>query len=249
MTNTKSTQIYDTIGQGYEALRQADPRIASALTRALGDAMSVVNVGAGAGSYEPRDRHLVAVEPARTMIDQRKPDSAPVVQARAEQLPLRSNSFDAALAILTIHHWPHRRDALRELRRVAKSRVAILTWDPAAPDFWMIDYFPDLPAIDRQIFPTLEELESELGRLTVTPLPIPHDCPDGFMGAYWRRPEAYLNPEVRAAISTFAKLGDLKPGLERLERDLTSGAWLDKNAAVLAMPQLDLGYRIVTADL
>jgi SAM-dependent methyltransferase len=243
------SHLYDTIGIGYRALRRPDPRIAAAIVSALGPAASVVNVGAGAGSYEPADRRVVAVEPSGEMIRQRPGDAAAVVQASATALPFRSGVFDAALAVLTVHHWPDRARGLAELRRVARERVVILTWEPDAAPFWLTeDYFPELVATDRGIFPTREELGRHLGPVELRPLPIPHDCVDGFLGAYWRRPRAYLDAAVRGAISTFSKLADVEPGLDRLRRDLDDGTWTRRHGALLACADLDLGYRLVIAQ-
>jgi len=240
--------LYDTIGIGYRALRRPDPRIAAAIITALGPVSSVVNVGAGAGSYEPADRRVVAVEPSREMIGQRPAGAAPVVQASATALPFGAGAFDAALAVLTVHHWPDRARGLAELRRVARDRVVILTWLPDAAGFWLTeDYFPELVAIDRAIFPTRDEMERHLGPVELRPLPIPHDCADGFLGAYWRRPHAYLDAAVRGAISTFSKITDVEPGLERLRRDLADGTWTRRHGLLLERAELDLGYRLVVA--
>ncbi|MFT5287649.1 MAG: SAM-dependent methyltransferase [Planctomycetota bacterium] len=244
-----SMQIYDSIGTGYKELRREDPRIAAALRSALGAATSVVNVGAGAGSYEPRDRAVVAVEPSATMIGQRAFDAFPVVRGNADRLPFADDSFDASLAILTIHHWKNLYRSLAELRRVAREEVVILTWDPAAPGFWLTDYFPDILRIDQRIFPTMDVLSKVLGETTVVKVLIPSDCSDGFLGAYWSRPEAYLLPDVRQAISTFAKLDDVKPGLIRLREDLDSGAWEARNGELRNLANLDLGYRFVVVNL
>lgn len=241
--------LFDEIGRSYGAYRRPDPRFAAAILRALGDADSVVNVGAGTGSYEPTDRAVVAVEPSVAMIRQRNPGGALIVQASATDLPFRGAVFAASLAVLTIHHWPDRWEGLRELKRVARQRVVVVTWDPAWPGFWLTDeYFPAMMAIDRQIFPTIKELRHAFGRIEVEPLSVPHDCTDGFLGAYWRRPHAYLDAGVRGAISTFTKLGSvLEPGLERLRRDLEDGTWHRRHAHLLAEPTLDLGYRLVIA--
>jgi SAM-dependent methyltransferase len=240
--------LYDRIGVGYRAHRRPDPRIAAAILGALGDARSIVNVGAGAGSYEPPDRAVTAVEPSREMIRQRPPGSARVLQASATALPFADDAFDAALAVLTVHHWPDRARGLAELRRVARQRVVVLTWDPGAAGFWLVaDYFPELVAIDRGIFPTLEEMERALGPAEVRPLPVPHDCVDGFLGAYWRRPHAYLDPAVRAAISTFSKVRDVETGLARLRSDLADGSWAGRHGHLLERAELDLGYRLVVA--
>ena len=241
-------QLYDDIGRDYRAHRRPDPRLAAAVTRALGDAATVVNVGAGAGSYEPADRRVVAVEPSAAMIAQRPAGSAPVVQASATDLPFRDAGFAAALAVLTVHHWPDRARGLAELARVARERVVLLTWDPAKPEFWLVDeYFPEVWVIDRPIFPTLEDLQCVLGPIEIRAVPIPADCTDGFLGAYWRRPEAYLDPGVRGAISTFTKLPDVEPGLARLRADLADGTWLQRHADLLDRSEIDLGYRLVIA--
>lgn len=242
-------QLYDAIGPGYGAHRRPDPRIAAAIGRALGDARTVVNVGAGAGSYEPVDRLVVAAEPSAVMIAQRRPGSAPAVQASATALPFRDGDFAAALAVLTVHHWPDRGRGLAELARVARERVVLLTWDPSTASFWLVDdYFPEIWAIDRPIFPTLGELERRLGPIDAHPIPVPHDCTDGFLGAYWRRPEAYLDPAVRGAISTFTKLRDVEPALARLHHDLSDGTWLRRHADLVDRLELDLGYRLVVAQ-
>ena len=249
MAKNEVTQLYDEIGVGYADYRRPDARIASSIMEALGDAESVVNVGAGTGSYEPSDRFVVAVEPSVAMIGQRQPGSAPVVQASATHLPFRDGAFAAALALLTVHHWPDRLCGLDELARVAKGRLVIVTWDPNASGFWLVDdYFPDLARIDGDIFPSIEELRRALGRIKVRPLPIPHDCSDGFLGAYWRRPYCYLNPNVRSAISTFSKIGDVEPGLARLRSDLENGTWERRHLGLLNRSELDLGYRIVIAE-
>jgi SAM-dependent methyltransferase len=242
------TQVYDVIGPGYPAYRRPDPRIAARVGRALGEAATVVNVGAGTGSYEPADRAVVAVEPSGAMLAQRRPDAAPAVQASATALPFSTGAFDAALAVLTVHHWPDRARGLAELARVARERVVLFTWDPASAGFWLVDdYLPQIGTIDRAIFPTLEELERWLGPIRVQAVAIPHDCTDGFLGAYWRRPQAYLDPGVRGAISTFSRLTDVEPGLARLGRDLAAGTWHRRHAALLERRELDLGYRLVVA--
>jgi SAM-dependent methyltransferase len=240
--------LYDQIGRNYTAHRRPDPRIAAAILDALGPARSVLNVGAGAGSYEPTGRRVLAVEPSPEMIRQRPPGSAPVVQASATALPFRDGAFDATLAVLTVHHWSDRHRGLAELRRVARDRAVILTWEPDAPAFWLVgDYFPELVALDRALFESLDALRRLLGPIEVRPIPIPHDCVDGFLGAYWRRPEAYLDAAVRGAILTFTKLPDVEPGLARLRRDLADGTWQRRHADLLTRQTLDLGYRLLIA--
>lgn len=241
MTNA----LYDTIGDGYARLRRPDPRIAALIASALGDAGSVINVGAGAGSYEPAGRTMLAVEPSELMIGQRAPDSAPCVLGSAEALPAETSAFDAAMAVLTIHHWRDWRLGLREMRRVARSRIVLLTFDAEASDFWLTrDYLPAITALDRETMPSLKALAEELGPFEATPVLVPHDCADGFFGAYWRRPEAYLDPIVRRSISVFAKI-DAEAGLSKLAQDLAAGAWRERNADLLALEALDVGYRLL----
>jgi SAM-dependent methyltransferase len=243
--------VYDVIGTGYAAKRRPDPRIAHAIRAALGTAVRVLNVGAGAGSYEPADLPVLAVEPSREMIRQRPAGRAPVVQALAQQLPFPAASFDAALAVLTVHHWSDRRGGLAELARVAR-RVVIVTWDPACRGhFWLTrEYLPEIVELDLTRFPTLEEFARDLGTLEVRTLPVPHDCVDGFLGAFWRRPEAYLDPEVRWAMSGFSQLspGRVDAGLERLADDLHSGRWGERFEALREQESADLGYRLLIAE-
>jgi SAM-dependent methyltransferase len=239
--------LYDTIGLGYGRLRRQDRRIAARILRALDGCSSVVNVGAGAGSYEPRDRKLVAVEPSRVMIRQRPRGAAPVVRALATDLPFPDGAFDASLAVLTIHHWSDRERGLGELRRAARRNVVILTHDTSVSEFWLVDYFPEIRETDRGSMPSLAELRQHLGSIDVFDVPVPHDCTDGFLGAYWRRPEAYLRADVRAAISIFSKLRDVEQGVSALRRDLASGAWHQRYGEILQRSTLDLGYRLVVA--
>ncbi len=241
-------QIYDEIGIGYHHYRRPDARIARAIHQALSEAQSVVNIGAGAGSYEPADRSVLAVEPSLAMIQQRQPGAAPVVQASATDLPFREAAFDAALAILTMHHWPDRVRGLREMVRVARQRVVIVTWDPETFGFWLMqDYFPEIAEIDRQTCPSLATLAEVLNPIEIHPLPVPHDCIDGFLGAYWRRPHAYLDAGVRSAISVFSKLADVESGLARLHSDLENGTWEQRHGHLLQQSDYDLGYRLVIA--
>lgn len=242
-------QTYDRIGAGYARARRADPRIAARILGALGEAATVVNVGAGTGSYEPADRPVVAVEPSSTMIRQRPAGSAPVVQASATDLPFRDGAFAAALAVLTIHHWPDRGRGLGELARVARDGAVLLTWDPESADFWLLrDYLPRVLEADRGLFPGIGELRAALGPVEVHPVPIPHDCEDGFLGAYWRRPRAYLDPGVQGGISTFATVAGLEAGLDRLRADLEDGTWERRYGGLLGREELDIGYRLVVSS-
>lgn len=240
--------LYDTIGGGYAELRLPDPGIEKAIRQALGNVATIVNVGAGCGSYEPTDKAVVAVELSTTMIAQRPAGSAPVVQASAMALPFKNKSFDAALAILTVHHWQDRKRGLRELLRVARQRVVILTWDPAFRGFWLDRYVPQILEQDRSLFPSIPQFRDVFDAVDVIDVPVPHDCTDGFLCAYWRRPEAYLDARVRAAISTFTKLGDIRPALQLLKRDLESGKWQRRHADLLQQTELDLGYRLIVAN-
>jgi SAM-dependent methyltransferase len=240
-------EIYDTIGHGYRRLRREDPRIAERICEALGDSASVVNVGAGAGSYEPHDRDVVAVEPSLVMVRQRAVDAAPVVRASAMSLPFRDGSFDASLAILTIHHWSDPARGIQELRRVARGPVVILTFDTSVGGFWLTDYFPEIPEIDRLSMPSLSEVRGQLGSAAVLDLPVPHDCADGFLGAYWRRPHAYLDANTRSAISIFSKLKNVEAGVSALRADLASGVWQRRYGDLLELSEIDLGYRLVVA--
>jgi SAM-dependent methyltransferase len=248
--------LYDQIGRTYSATRRTDPRLAAALWEGLGDARTVVNVGAGSGAYEPRDRDVVAVEPSAVMIAQRPAGAAPVVRARAEELPFADDAFDAAMAVLSDHHWRDRARGLRELRRVARDRVVLLSFDPAEAELlWLVtEYLPGFLDLvpDRYRTPGAwgRELEGELGPVRLVPVPIPHDCLDGFLGAFWRRPEAYLQPEVRAGISVFARLADqeIECALTALNADLQSGSWHQRHRALLDLPELHLGYYVVVAE-
>jgi SAM-dependent methyltransferase len=240
---------YDEIGRTYARTRATDPRIAAAIWEALGDARTVVNVGAGTGNYEPPDRELTAVEPSAVMIAQRPPDAAPVVQASAESLPFADASFDAAMAVLTIHHWSDWRAGIEEMRRVAR-RIVLFSWDPSfARRLWVTaEYFPFV-GDEENSFPSLADQAGAVRATSVTTVPVPADCEDGFYGAYWRRPDAYLDPEVRAGISVLASRTpeELAPGLERLRADLESGAWAERHADLLEREELDLGYRLLVA--
>jgi SAM-dependent methyltransferase len=245
--------LYDSIGRNYSEFRRPDQRIAAAIAAALGDATSVVNVGAGTGSYEPRGRAVLAVEPSEVMIRQRSPRAAPCLRGAAEALPLGAASFDAAMAVLTMHHWTDLGRGLAEMARVARKRVVLMTWVPDAARFWLTeDYFPEIAADDRQIFPStatlLAILERTIGPAEIAAVPIPHDCTDGFLCAYWRRPHCYLRAEVRGAISSFARINS-EAGLAKLRADLSSGRWAERNGRLMALDSVDLGYRLVCCEI
>lgn len=240
------TALYDRIGASYATLRKPDPRIARQINDALSKAQTVLNVGAGTGSYEPVDRDVIAVEPSIEMIRKRPPDAAPALQASAEKLPFEDKAFDAAMAILTVHHWADQAAGLRELRRVSRGPIVILTFDPAARP-WLTDYLPELSALDEAAMPRISDYARFLGDVEVRPVLVPHDCSDGFLYAYWRRPEAYLDRAIRAGSSSFWKLDNLEAGLERLAEDLACGAWAHRYAALLDADSYDAGYRLVIA--
>jgi len=239
-------RVYDRIGLGYSDNRVPDPRIAARIHAALGDAQTVCNVGAGAGSYEPAERRVTAVEPSPEMIAQRRAGS--VVRAVAEKLPFRDAAFDAAMATLTIHHWSDIEAGLSEMRRIAP-RCVLFTFDPALQQsLWLIrDYFPSVIDFENTRHPSIDRVASWLGADRVDPVAIPWDCTDGFQAAYWRRPERYLDAAVRASISTFAQRseGELTRGLRALAEDLESGAWHERHADLLERDEMDFGYRLV----
>lgn len=240
--------LYDTIGKGYRNYRQPDPRIAAMIADALGDAQSVVNIGAGAGSYEPKDRAVTAIEPSAEMIAQRPADAAPCLQGTAEALPFEDKSFDAALAILTVHHWPDQKHGMEEMKRVARKRCAFLTWDVPETEFWLTrDYFPEIIERDRMTF-SLAPYRAVFGAFDARTVPIPCDCTDGFLAAYWKRPRMYLDPDARHAISSFSYLGDVSESLARLERDLADGTWMRRNGYLMRETGMDLGYRLIIVD-
>lgn len=238
---------YDKIGAGYSKQRKPDPRIARHIQGALCGARSVLNVGAGSGSYEPIHVPTVAVEPSFQMIQQRR-NKRNVVQASAESLPFKDAAVDSVLAVLTVHHWSNLAQGLSECARTSKREVAMLTWDPDTPGFWFTqEYFPELLEFDRGIFPSMDELRQHLGSIEVAPVEIPADCVDGFLGAYWRRPDAYLSDEVRSGMSSFSRIANLPDRLDQLRKDLASGVWHRAHRRLQEQESCDLGYRLVTA--
>lgn len=240
-------ELYDGIGQDYSDLRREDPRIAARIRDALGDIGSLLNVGAGTGLYEPEDARVVSVDPSSSMLLQRR-DTSCSVRARAEHLPFSRDSFDAVMAVLTVHHWSDKRLGLLECARVARRRIVLFTWDPASPGFWLTtDYFPEILKRDRTIFPSMEFFSETLGEVDIEAVEIPADCLDGFLGAYWKRPEAYLDVRVRQGMSTFREMPDPDAGIARLEKDLRSGVWHARNRELEGLESLDAGYRLVTA--
>ncbi len=244
----KDLPEYDVIGVGYGSKRRPDPRLSAAISEAIGPAATILNVGAGAGSYEPSDRWVVALEPSGVMLVQHPGRRR--VRGVAEHLPFDDGAFDVAMAILTVHHWEDLNAGLSELRRVARRQV-LFTWDPDHErKLWITtDYVPDIDELETGRFASLSSIVDALGAHTVERFEIPYDFTDGFQAAFWRRPEMYLDPEVRAASSTFASLPPevVEPGIERLRRDLQTGKWRDAYGELLALDSADFGHRIVIA--
>ncbi|SCF15162.1 Methyltransferase domain-containing protein [Micromonospora chaiyaphumensis] len=244
-----SAQLYDTIGANYTVTRRTEPRIAEQLWAALGDARTVVNVGAGTGSYEPADRDVTAVEPSALMRAQRPAGAAPCVAAAAESLPFEDQSFDAAMAFATIHHWRDPIAGLREMRRVAR-RVVVFTHDTSDAGwlhrFWLTrDYLPEAADLVAGR-PSLGELAGAIGG-RVEPVLVPWDCVDGFFEAYWRRPEAYLDENVRRGVSVWARVGPdaEQRAVDSLRDDLASGRWADRNRDLVGVDAAELGLRLL----
>ena len=243
----------DTMGRGYRAVRQPDPRLARKIVAAQGDSQTVVNVGAGAGSYEPVDRWVLAVEPSSVMIAQRPPSAAPVLQTTAQDLPLADRSVDAAMAVLTVHHWPNIEAGLRRLLRVVRQRIVIVTMDVATlARLWIIyDYLPELLGQHAARFPSIDRLCELLPKPSVEVLAVPRDCTDGFLAALWARPHALLDPATRAATSPWYELpaATVEAALARLERDLQDGTWRQRYGHLLERAELDVGLRLITGRI
>jgi SAM-dependent methyltransferase len=236
---------YDRIGVDYSDLRRPDPHIAQRILDAIGPASTILNVGAGTGSYEPAGKQVTAIEPSAEMIRQRSATAAPAIQGRAENLPFADGIFDASMAILTVHHWEDQAKGLQEMRRVTRGPVVVLTFDPAHRGCWLTDYLPRLIELDEAQMPLLLDYAKWLGPVQISPVPVPKDCTDGFLYAYWRRPEAYLDPRIRRGSSSFWALEEVEQGLASLERDLESGAWERRYRQLLDLDELDTGYRLI----
>ena len=242
-----SAELYDTIGATYTVTRRTEPRIAARIWAALGDARTVLNVGAGTGSYEPADRQVLAVEPSALMRSQRRPDAAPCLAGTAENLPFDDQSFDAAMAVCTVHHWQDPIAGLTEMQRVAR-RVVVFTCDTTDRSwrsrFWLTrDYLYEVAA-------SRAGLATELARAIearMEPVLVPWDCADGFFEAYWRRPEAYLDENVRRGISVWAAVGPdaEQRAVRSLRDDLASGRWAERNRDLLVLEAAELGLRLL----
>ncbi len=238
--------LYDEIGDAYSGQRRTEPRIAARIWAALADARTVLNVGAGTGSYEPSDREVTAVEPSAVMRSQRPAGAAPCIAAEAESLPFPAGSFDAAMAVLSDHHWRDPIAGLLEMRRVAR-RVVVFQWDTARiADFWLVrDYLPEFTALS-SVGPTLRARAAAIGA-SIEPVPIPWDCVDGFFHCYWRRPDAYLRRSVRKGTSVWAQVGGAveRRAVGALDADLRTGRWHDRNRPLLALEEAELGARLL----
>jgi ubiquinone/menaquinone biosynthesis C-methylase UbiE len=244
-----SGQLYDTIGATYTTTRRTEPRIAAQVWAALGDARTVLNVGAGTGSYEPPDRDVTAVEPSEIMRAQRPAGAAPCVAATAESLPFEDQSFDAAMAFSTVHHWPDPIAGLREMRRVAR-RVVVFTHDSSVTGwcdrFWLSrDYLPEVAGLLNGR-PSLADQARALGA-RIEPVPVPWDCADGFYEAYWRRPEAYLDEQVRRGVSVWARVGPQaeQRAVRSLRDDLASGRWAERNRDLAHLEAAEFGLYLL----
>lgn len=244
-----SETTYDRIGRGYSGFRRPDPRIAQRIAAALGGARRIVNVGAGTGSYEPADREVTAVEPSAEMIAQRPADAAPVVQASAESLPFEDDSFDAALAVLTAHHWADLDAGLAEMRRVARERIVIVTFDAEAlQSLWITaDYFPAMLELQRPSGAGARQLLEKLPAAVAAPIPVPRDCTDHFFAALWARPELLFDDELVRPMWVWQSISEesRRAGRERLAADLRSGAWEERYGHLREQEELDVGLRLV----
>jgi SAM-dependent methyltransferase len=244
---------YDRIGRGYSGSRRPDQRIAARIEEALGDARSVLNVGAGAGSYEPPDRDVTAVEPSAEMIGQRPAGAAPVVRASAEALPFDDESFDAAMAVLTAHHWHDLNAGLSEMLRVARLRVVMVTFDSEAlEELWITaDYFPEMLELRRHSGASSRNLVTMLPGATSSPLPVSRDCADHFFAALWARPELLFDEDVVRPMWVWQSISEdaRRAGRERLAADLESGAWEERYGHLRSLSALDVGLRLVVSEL
>ncbi|MFC5501894.1 class I SAM-dependent methyltransferase [Lysinimonas soli] len=242
---------YGRIGQGYAAIRRPDPRIEDRVLLALGDAETVLNVGAGAGSYEPRDRRVTAVEPSASMRAERPADRVPAIDATAEALPFPDDSFDAAMASVTIHQWPDPERGLHEMRRVARDAVVILTFDPVVPEpWWMPAYVPELFEVEAHRMPALDRIAAALGgAVEIQIVPVPADCTDGFGQAFFARPERTLDPTVRRAMSAWSFVADdvVQRYVRELGDDLASGEWDRRWGSFRELSEFDVGLRLIIA--
>jgi len=244
---------YDAIGLCYATTRREDPTIAATIRRALGDAKSVVNVGAGAGSYEPSDLHVTSIEPSDVMAAQRPKHRPPAICATAQALPLRDDSVDAAMSVLSLHHWDGgRARGVREMRRVARGPVVFLTYDPeVSAHMWLMeDYLPEVAALDRRIFPALDQLADWVGgTVRIETVPLGRDTPDWMLGAFWAHPDRVLDAQARNATSGFARMDPsvVERVVAEVRRDLADGTWDARHGHLRALAELDVGLRLLVS--
>jgi len=238
---------YEARGTTYSRVRRPDPAIAALVHAHLGTARFILNIGAGAGSYEPVERYVLAVEPSAVMRQQRRAEAPPAIIGRADSLPFDDGAFDAAMAILTVHHWPDLTAGLREMRRVTKGTVVVMSFDPDAPtDFWMFDYVPEMQTVERERYPSTARIEDGLGDCSVIPVPVLRDCQDGFQAALYARPEAFLRDEVRRSQSAWSFLpkGVEARFVKQLTEDLSSGAWDARYGHLRAQAEIHCQLRL-----
>ena len=241
---------YDRIGTAYASRRREDPRLARPLLDALGDAGTVLNVGAGTGSYEPADRFVIGLEPSDVMIAQRPAGRGPAVRGVAEAIPFPDGAFDAVTAILTVHHWSDPAAGLAEMCRVAARRV-VLTFDAGVhAGTWLMDYIPELAHLPSSSGPSMQQVTDGIEATAVIPIPVPHDCADGMMVAYWRQPEAYLDHRTHAGASALSQVDHaaLDRGLARLQAELASGEWDRRYSHLRELDSFDCGLRLVVGQ-
>jgi hypothetical protein len=253
-THEHNGGTHEQVSRELAPLRLADPRIARQIHEALGDARSVANIGAGAAEYEPIDRWVLAIEPSEDRITRSPHRLTTPIKGHAESLPIPSSSVDAAMACLTLHQWSDWRVGAHELRRVARKRVVIFTYDPSYADrFWLLrDYLPKLGRLHSCRFPPIEQQCAGIGdEVRVEKVAIPQDCDNGLLASHWRRPRAYLDRQMRAGIPTFQLPGAglLLDGLDQLSEDLETGRWRQRNRELLSLEQMDLGYRLLVTEL
>lgn len=251
MNRTGTGFDYESLGSEYRTRRRSDPRIAAVIHEALGDARSVLNVGSGTGSYEPEDRYVVAVEPSAAMRAKRQAGRVPALTCKAEDLPFDDDAFDASMAILTVHHWPDMEAGLRELRRVTRGSVIVVTFDPdAETEFWIADYAPEMAEVDRRRYGPIARVAEGLGgQVEISPINVPRDCTDAFQVALFARPERFLEPETRAAQSAWAHLPE---GVEErtvleLAESLESGEWDLRYGRLRSRPEIRCQLRLVVS--
>jgi len=249
MLNSQGQFDYESSGKQYSGSRRADPRISAYIWEVLGEAKTVLNIGAGAGSYEPMDRYVIAIEPSEVMRKQRPPQLPPSIKCSADLLPLDDKSIDAAMAILTVHHWPDRAKGLREVRRVTKGPIVIMSFDSSAPtEFWMFDYCPEMKTIEQKRYGDIHSITDHLpGTHKVIPIPVPIDCSDRFQVALYARPHDFLNPEIRSAQSAwkFLPSGAEERFVQKLKADLESGVWEKKYGHLKQQPFINCQLRLI----